>query len=1197
MASALVQSPSPAPISFALNHPRSVKLFSSPLLAPRPVALSTSPAAAHSSFTPPPASHTSQRDAKIVVFPDDWPAASASADIDRLLSTAPTAIPRPIAFVQPQKQVNARPQHVTPHSTLSTPTSATPTAPPAASQRASSSPVFPILSAAAKHSHTNGVHTPLSAKPTLLAPALTSSPKLAPTLALKPSAHPADDNTFHPALHPLFSPQQLSAWSKWPASVKGPGTGLQNLGNTCFMNATLQALTHTPMLANYCLSRQHSQHCRIEQQKAPPPPPQPPVQHFGWRPNFQSLQHKQLPPFCLFCALEENIVRSLNQHASAFSPSAIYHRLQTISRSLRPGRQEDAHEFLRLAFDMLQSNVLAADLPSRSSSACSSSAGLKAPQPLPEGSSVPAGLFATLTPAQLHRIKETSVLYQIFSGYYRSTLTCRSCQQPSHTFEPFLDLSLSFPTSSSSTLQSSHGHSRFPPFYRPMSQPQQPQPPLTLHQCLRSFTSEEQLDTDNMYKCTACKKKTRASKRLSIHTAPNVLVVHLKRFEHSGLGMSGGGGKIGRMVKFETVLDVGQYMSEPGGAVVYELYGVLVHAGSTLYSGHYYSFVKAADGRWYEMNDSSVQPRRLEEVLAQKAYILFYTKKHVDTGVKGAAAAAGVTVEKQPVETVAEKREKVVAPLPVTNGAVRDRSANDMVKAMMAMPAAAKVPVVTPHLNGHAVKGASERKEQPSEKSMAEERKEVPSRMEQEEKQAAPVFLSALKPTERSEESKVAHSNKRDGEQKEEAREEKQQPPHAASSTLASSTNHNQSVRISVQAPTNSASTPSALSAHALTPLLLRQPGSPLSPPSTLSSPTSVGGTSKRKLLIVSSPPSLVSGMPSFRTGSQAKFAAFAASSSNGPVKKAKRELTGNGVGSGIRSLVAYSSSSDDEQQQDEEKAAHNMPSRGPAEAAEESKVEHAEESVQSAPTEEKSAAVPSITPAPPAPTSAPIEEHKSEPQYAENQDRKRRRFDVPPSTAAAASLSSGAVRFDPHAGRHTAHSHYSSNVGTWENDEKGAGVEQERRERDELLRRLERERRGHGKDAYDVMYDEGKKRKVRGEKDEWRGVAVKSGENLLQREQDRREDRGGRHDEWRRDDDRRHSDGRGRHSGGDRRHSSGSHHHHRPDRDGSSGDRDRKHSSSHGSRRESQDSHRPHHHGRRDDRRDSSRQSSSHKR
>ncbi|KAJ2628831.1 hypothetical protein H4R22_003670, partial [Coemansia sp. RSA 1290] len=68
-----------------------------------------------------------------------------------------------------------------------------------------------------------------------------------------------DRSGFRRAAHSLFPAERLS--SGW-RSIRSIGPGLNNLGNTCFLNSVLQCLTYTAPLAEYMLTREHSDSCR-----------------------------------------------------------------------------------------------------------------------------------------------------------------------------------------------------------------------------------------------------------------------------------------------------------------------------------------------------------------------------------------------------------------------------------------------------------------------------------------------------------------------------------------------------------------------------------------------------------------------------------------------------------------------------------------------------------------------------------------------------------------------------------------------------------------------------------------------------------------------------------------------------------------------------------------------------------------------
>lgn len=151
--------------------------------------------------------------------------------------------------------------------------------------------------------------------------------------------------------------------------------------------------------------------------------------------------------------------------------------------------------------------------------------------------------------------------------------------------------------------------------------------------------------------------QVRAYKRISIENAPNVLTVHLKRFDFFGRGH-----KVSKRVDFDMQLDLGPFMTSHlqrrhhhkhkhhhhhhhhgqqhhghHQPVLYDLYAVLVHHGHSLHSGHYVSFVKAGNGIWHHCDDHRVAQISERMVEGQQAYILFYVRRQP----KGAKPAAG----------------------------------------------------------------------------------------------------------------------------------------------------------------------------------------------------------------------------------------------------------------------------------------------------------------------------------------------------------------------------------------------------------------------------------------------------------------------------------------------------------------------------------------------------------------------------
>jgi len=120
----------------------------------------------------------------------------------------------------------------------------------------------------------------------------------------------------------------------------------------------------------------------------------------------------------------------------------------------------------------------------------------------------------------------------IFAGVLRSEVRCEVCGHRSTKLEDFFDISLELGRGSSPTAPGASG----PAAGGGGAAGTSGGAAESLEACLRAFTTEEQLLSEERCWCSSCAALQDASKQMSIERLPNVLCLQLKRFRQESRG-------------------------------------------------------------------------------------------------------------------------------------------------------------------------------------------------------------------------------------------------------------------------------------------------------------------------------------------------------------------------------------------------------------------------------------------------------------------------------------------------------------------------------------------------------------------------------------------------------------------------------------------------------------------------------------
>lgn len=192
--------------------------------------------------------------------------------------------------------------------------------------------------------------------------------------------------------------------------------------------------------------------------------------------------------------------------------------------------------------------------------------------------------------------KDYSEILNIFYGIHVSEITSiETGKSLSLRPEPFSVLSLSIPNKTN----------------------------VTILDCLDEYCKKEEMTqvNNNSWFNDDTQKYEDVKRGIIFWSLPNILIIDLKRWSYNGR-------KINKLVETSlTDVDLSNYVKGYNSkSYIYDLYGVANHSGGSD-GGHYTAYIKNANNKWYEFNDTFIREIREKDIVSTKSYCFFFRKK------------------------------------------------------------------------------------------------------------------------------------------------------------------------------------------------------------------------------------------------------------------------------------------------------------------------------------------------------------------------------------------------------------------------------------------------------------------------------------------------------------------------------------------------------------------------------------------
>lgn len=403
-------------------------------------------------------------------------------------------------------------------------------------------------------------------------------------------------------------------------------SGLNNIGNTCYMNSALQCISASDIFISYLIKKKFVSDLKdnIVQELAS-------IEREKKKKQGKYVDDDNLSVYLkdvkkkYYGSLVYNsykLFKTMWKGNTKVTPKTFKNVLGEFSSTFRGYSQQDSQEFINFMLDKIHEEIKCEvtvkykNIPKDIVEYMEKRKEMYSSLQIEENSHKLEDKLKEFEIFKVHHAREETIyrsldfwdnyikknyspIIDLFTGLFINEINCSKCNNKSRRFEPFNILPLEIPDSAS-----------------------------TIKDCLTEFGKGAKLTGDNQYHCDICKEKNDAEKKMFFWDLPELLIIQFKRFHNNGRSTRKNTTSI--KYPFENLTFEENYHEYRPRNYKFNLYGVVYHMGS-LNGGHYISYTKnPINNKWYKFNDDSVfhipDDKIEHEIMDAGSYILFYKK-------------------------------------------------------------------------------------------------------------------------------------------------------------------------------------------------------------------------------------------------------------------------------------------------------------------------------------------------------------------------------------------------------------------------------------------------------------------------------------------------------------------------------------------------------------------------------------------